>query len=209
MLPILVAVLMVVNVVVLTKFSDTSQKLAEQQSMTMEIKTKKNIEIQSLSRDKLEAQTSLKEERLKSAKEIQSLKEKLQAKKAAQAKLASATVQRQVNVPAPNISGNKASWLAASGIPESQWGLVDWIVSRESGWNPCAYYPGQSDCNANPVNACGLVQQNPCHKIPGDWRDPVAALKWQYNYVCTTAKFRPYGPCYQGAVGYWKVHGNY
>lgn len=99
--------------------------------------------------------------------------------------------------------GSKDSWLAASGIPKDQWGYVDYIVSRESGWQPCAYYPGQNDCNARPVNACGLVQQNPCHKIPGDWRDPVAALKWQYQYV----KDR-YGG-YAQAVGYWQANGHY
>lgn len=99
--------------------------------------------------------------------------------------------------------GNKDSWLAASGIPQDQWGYVDWIVSRESGWQPCAYYPGNNDCSANPVNACGLVQQNPCHKIPGDWRDPVAALKWQYQYV----KGR-YGG-YAQAVAYWQANGHY
>lgn len=37
--------------------------------------------------------------------------------------------------------GNKDAWLAASGIPRSEWGYVDSIVSRESGWNPCAYNP--------------------------------------------------------------------
>lgn len=217
MIAILVAVLIVVNAVVLTQFSDASQKLEEQRSMTI----KTNDELRSASarlkrveKEKTTVDSSLRKERLKTAekdKEIKSLKVKLQAKRESEAKLASAQVAVKSNKAAPvaKISGNKQTWLAASGIPKSEWGMVDWIVSRESGWNPCAYYPGQSDCNANPVNACGLIQQNPCHKIPGDWRDPVAALKWQYNYVCTTAKFRPYGPCYQGAVGYWKVHGNY
>jgi TolA-binding protein len=100
-------------------------------------------------------------------------------------------------------TGDKQAWLIASGIPESEWWAVDYIVSRESGWQPCAYYPSKNDCGATPVNACGLVQQNPCHKIPGDWRDPVVALKWQANYV----KVR-YGG-YAGAVAYWKVHNQY
>lgn len=100
-------------------------------------------------------------------------------------------------------TGNKDSWLQQSGIPQNLWGYVDFLVSRESGWNPCAFYPGQSDCNAMPVNACGLVQQNPCHKIPGDWRDPVAALKWQWQYVNGR-----YGG-YAQAVEYWQVHRHY
>ena len=99
-------------------------------------------------------------------------------------------------------SGDKASWLAASGIPEDQWGYVDYIVSRESGWNPCAYYPSTYDCSATPVNACGLVMQNPCNKIAADWRDPVAALQWANGYVGR------YGG-WAGAVAHWKSYGNY
>lgn len=83
------------------------------------------------------------------------------------------------------ITGNKHDWLRASGIPESEWTYVDYIVSRESGWNPCAYNPGRSDCNANPTSACGLAQSLPCGKQSkyGHWTDPVANLKWQYEYV--------------------------
>lgn len=99
-------------------------------------------------------------------------------------------------------SGTKEEWLRASGIPEDQWGYVDFLVTRESGWKPCSYYPSRNDCSASPVNACGLVMQNPCGKIGGDWRDPVAALRWQYKYV---QKFGGYA----GAVEYWKVHKSY
>lgn len=83
------------------------------------------------------------------------------------------------------ITGDKYDWLRASGIPESEWTYVDYIVGRESGWNPCAYNPGQSDCNANPTSACGLAQSLPCGKQSkyGHWTDPVANLKWQYEYV--------------------------
>lgn len=129
----------------------------------------------------------------------------------AKATLAVKTINKSIKpntAPTYKPSGNKETWLRASGIPENEWGYVDWIVSRESGWNPCAYNPGMSDCNANPSSACGLVQQYPCHKIPGDWRDPVIALKWQYQYV-NSGKFDAYGGGYRGAVAYWKVHGNY
>lgn len=102
-----------------------------------------------------------------------------------------------------NPTGNKQSWLSQSGIPASLWWAVDYIVSRESGWDPCAYNPGQHDCSAYPSTACGLVQQNPCHKIPGDWRDPVAALKWQFNYVNSV-----YGG-YPQAVEHWKAFSSY
>lgn len=104
--------------------------------------------------------------------------------------------------PAYTPSGNKDTWLAASGIDPSLWGYVDWIVTRESSWDPCAYYPSQHDCSATPVNACGLVMQNPCHKIGGDWRDPVAALQWANGYV------QKYGG-WAGAVTHWQHYGNY
>ena len=82
-------------------------------------------------------------------------------------------------------SGNKESWMAAAGIPKSDWQYVDYIVGRESGWDPCAYNPGLSDCNANPTSACGLAQSLPCGKQSkyGHWTDPVANLKWQHEYV--------------------------
>lgn len=104
---------------------------------------------------------------------------------------------------AARFSGDKNSWLIASGIPESEWWAVDYIVSRESGWDPCAYNPGLSDCNANPTSACGLAQSYPCGKVPGHWTDPVANLKWQYNYV----KAR-YGG-YAQAVSHWQAYKSY
>lgn len=100
-------------------------------------------------------------------------------------------------------SGGRVEWLIASGIPENEWWAVDYIVTRESGWNPCAYNPGLSDCNANPTSACGLAQSYPCGKVPGHWTDPVANLKWQYGYV----KAR-YGG-YPQAVEHWKVYKSY
>ena len=100
------------------------------------------------------------------------------------------------------ISGTKEDWMRQAGIPESQWQYVDYIVSRESGWNPCAYYPGQSNCDANPTSACGLAQSLPCGKQSkyGHWTDPVANLKWQYEYV--TARYGGY----QQAVAFWRVN---
>lgn len=142
-------------------------------------------------------------------KQLEDTKKQLQSKKdSAKAYALEQAKPAPTPAPAPAVtpyvpSGNKDTWLAASGIPKELWWAVDYIVTRESGWNPCSYYPSQSNCNANPVNACGLVMQNPCHKIPGDWRDPVAALKWQYGYVNNR-----YGG-YVGAVAYWQIHHNY
>lgn len=71
--------------------------------------------------------------------------------------------------------GNKDTWLAASNIPRSQWGLAEWLVQKESGWNP----------NARNVSsgACGLGQQLPCGKWAGAWNDPVASLNGMHGYV--------------------------
>lgn len=98
------------------------------------------------------------------------------------------------------VTGSKEEWLRLAEIPESEWGYVDYIVSKESGWNPCAYNPGKSDCNAQPTSACGLAQALPCSKLGTNWSDPVHALKWQYNYV----KGR-YGG-YAQAYNFWKIN---
>lgn len=71
--------------------------------------------------------------------------------------------------------GSKSEWMAAAGIPEDQWGAVDALISRESGWDPNAM-------NAS-TGACGLVQALPCDKIPGQWNNPVDALRWGNGYV--------------------------
>jgi len=85
--------------------------------------------------------------------------------------------------------GSKNDWLAASGIPQSDWGYVDYIVSHESGWNPNAV-------NAS-SGAGGLVQALPCGKVAGGCFDPVSNLKWADSY----AKGR-YGS-WAGAYQFW------
>lgn len=199
------------NAVVLTAHADTSQKLEQQRAVT--IKTKEAHETVSkrfseLKEEKTSVTTSYRKEREKAEKlkeENQSLKANLQAKREAreQARLAAIAEEEQAEevaeieaevTPAPTaqVTGDKQSWLAASGIPEHEWGYVDSIVSRESGWNPSAVNPTSG--------ACGLGQQLPCGKWPGAWNDPVAALRAQYNYV----KER-YGS-YANAVGFWNAN---
>ena len=65
--------------------------------------------------------------------------------------------------------------MSQAGIAESDFGYVEFIVQKESGWNPLAV-------NAS-SGSCSLAQALPCSKIPGDWRDPVNALKWMNSYV--------------------------
>lgn len=93
---------------------------------------------------------------------------------------------------AGDYSGSPAEWMSAAGIPESEWDYVNFIVERESGWNPAAV-------NAS-SGACGLAQALPCSKIPGDWSDPVNALQWQHGYVQDR-----YGS-YAEAYAFWQAN---
>lgn len=173
----------------LTKHTETTNTLSNVQAQVVEEKQARQTVYKRLSElktEKIATDTSLREERLKTAekeKEIESLKENLQAKKereAEQARIASEQAAQKpkaqaTSAPAAQISGDKHSWLAASGIPQAHWGYVDSIVSRESSWNPNAINKSSG--------ACGLGQQLPCGKWPGAWNDPVAALRAMNSYV--------------------------
>ncbi|MDN3494512.1 transglycosylase SLT domain-containing protein [Planococcus sp. APC 4015] len=77
--------------------------------------------------------------------------------------------------PAPySGGGSPAEWMSAAGIPESDWGYVDYIISKESGWNPNA--------TNRSSGACGLVQVYPCSKLPNAY-DPVVNLTWANGYA--------------------------
>ncbi|MGF2948136.1 aggregation-promoting factor C-terminal-like domain-containing protein [Microbacterium alcoholitolerans] len=71
--------------------------------------------------------------------------------------------------------GSKEDWMTAAGIAQGDWGYVDYIVSRESGWNPNATNKSSG--------ACGLVQALPCSKVPGNGYNPVDNLRWGNGYA--------------------------
>lgn len=85
--------------------------------------------------------------------------------------------------------GSPEQWMSAAGIAQSDWGYVDYIVSRESGWNPNATNPSSG--------ACGLVQALPCSKVPGNGYDPVDNLSWGTGYAVDR-----YGS-WAGAYDFW------
>ncbi|WP_460774115.1 aggregation-promoting factor C-terminal-like domain-containing protein [Microbacterium sp. GXF7504] len=85
--------------------------------------------------------------------------------------------------------GSPAQWMAAAGIAEGDWGYVDYIVSKESGWNPNA--------TNRSSGACGLVQALPCSKVPGNGYDPVDNLRWGNGYAVGR-----YGS-WAGAYAFW------
>jgi hypothetical protein len=65
--------------------------------------------------------------------------------------------------------------MSAAGIAEGDWGYVDYIAKRESGWNPNATNKSSG--------ACGLIQAYPCSKVPGNGYDPVDNLRWANGYA--------------------------
>lgn len=183
---------MVVNVVALSNYSNASQELTEQQSMT--IKTKNELQgtserLQAVEQEKMDTASSLKEERLKTEnleEENQSLKANLQAKKERESKLASAQVAPKQNNAAPvaRVSGNCGTWLAKAGITHPI--AVD-LIQRESGCEPCIVNGGAIDCNYSGDRAYGIPQALPGHKMSShgsDWKtNPVTQLRWMQDYV--------------------------
>lgn len=85
--------------------------------------------------------------------------------------------------PAPSVAappaytggGSPEEWMTAAGIAPGDWGYVNFIASRESGWNPNA-------TNAS-SGACGLIQAHPCSKVPGSGYNPVDNLRWANGYA--------------------------
>ncbi|WP_225427488.1 phage tail tape measure protein [Ligilactobacillus agilis] len=96
----------------------------------------------------------------------------------------------------PKPTGDHKHWMKQAGIPESWFSLVNWIVTRESGWNPKATNPSSG--------AYGLPQSLPGNKMASagkDWRtNPITQLKWMYSYI----KGR-YGNA-ANAQRFWQAH---
>ena len=91
--------------------------------------------------------------------------------------------------------GSKTEWLAASAIPQKDWGNAEWLVQKESGWNPNAVNRSSG--------ACGLAQALPCSKVPGNGHDPVNSLNLLQSYVLGR-----YGS-WEGAIAHSKAKGWY
>ena len=72
--------------------------------------------------------------------------------------------------------GTKDQWLSASNIPQDQWGYAEWLVQRESGWNP--------NSRNRSSGAYGLAQ---CLNKPSNSlcysNNPVDQLNWMHGYV--------------------------
>lgn len=176
---------------------ESSTKLEELNSKHIKInqeleKSKKTNELTQEQKNKLEEEKKILEQ------QKTELEQQLQAKREAKQKVASmsitsgkSTSATSVKTQTASITGDKNTWLSQSGIPQSEWTYVDYIVNRESSWNPNAV-------NAS-SGACGLMQFLPCspQKAGADWNNPVSALQRGNNYAVSR-----YGS-WQGAYNFW------
>jgi Transglycosylase SLT domain len=142
------------------------------------------LEQEAEARRRAEEELRIKQEAERAAEEAK------KAKALADQKAREAEVPNTNSKPNTTISGTKQEWMAAAGIPESDWQYVDYIVTRESTWNPSAVNSSSG--------ACGLAQALPCAKTGcAQYNDPVCALRWQLGYV--NARYGGYA----GAYSFW------
>ncbi len=101
--------------------------------------------------------------------------------KAAEARAAAARVAHiQTQLVAVLPAGSHSDWMRDAGIAESDYGYVDYIISRESGW-------GVTKSNYSGSGAYGLGQALPASKMAAYGSDyltnPVTQLKWANAYA--------------------------
>ena len=193
--------LLIAGVLAVTIFPPTPLPVSSASAPESQTKTTENVQTLTVSKDvkppELERGTysATSPEELKAIQEKKAAEEKAAAEaKAAEekqkAKEAAATPQvASAGAPTYSGGGSPAEWMAAAGIAESDWGYVDYIVSKESSWNPNAVNSSSG--------ASGLVQALPCGKVSGSCFNPVDNLKWADGY----AKGR-YGS-WAGAYNFW------
>ncbi len=99
------------------------------------------------------------------------------------------TIGMKVNLP----PGTHQDWMAQVGISPDDYGYVNYIMERESHWNPIAQNRSSG--------AYGICQALPGDKMAGfgsDWRtNPITQLKWCNNYAINR-----YGSWF-GAYKHW------
>lgn len=163
------------------ELQDTGAKIKTLETNYEDLNKQLNHELEQKQKNS-EKIKQLEQDRQKLEQEKIELQKQLQAKAAERARLAAASGRVSAASASP---ADHQALLAAAGIPESDWWAAEFIIGRESGWNPCAYNPGQSDCNYQGERACGIPQALPCSKLRNvcPMTDAVCQLKWQYDYV--------------------------
>jgi hypothetical protein len=147
-----------------------------------------------------EEMKKLQDEKARLEKEKADLQAELQAKIENRKKLAAAAT---LSTTAHAASGGCAQWMAQAGITHP---IAVELIGRESGCNPCAYNPGQSDCGYTGDMACGIPQALPCSKLRAacqPWNDPACQLKWMQSYI-----YGRYGS-WEAAKAFHDSHGWY
>lgn len=107
-----------------------------------------------------------------------------------------------------DISGDKSAVMALAGIAPGDYGYVNYIISRESGWCPTKWQGQPGNCPAYhgvPTSGgYGLGQATPGSKMAGagaDWAtNPVTQLKWASGYAI--GRFGSWA----GAYNFWLSH---
>lgn len=147
-------------------------------------KLKHDIEMQQILQER-KTQEQIKSQKDELQQQIKTLEQRVEAKRAnalaSAAKAAESVATRVIphaQASAP-VTGSKADWMRAAGIPESQWSYVDSIVSRESGWRYTAVNVSSK--------ATGLCQSLPASKMASAGADyltnPVTQLRWCNSYA--------------------------
>lgn len=108
-------------------------------------------------------------------KQIQQLKHDLEARKAARSTIASKLIPSAQAAQNSAPSGSHADWMRLAGIPGGDWQYVEYIIAKESGWNPNAINRASG--------AEGLPQALPYSKTGCAHGDPVCQLKWADSYA--------------------------
>jgi uncharacterized protein YabE (DUF348 family) len=112
-----------------------------------------------------------------------------------------------------DINGDKSAIMAAAGISSGDYGFVNYIVSRESGWCPTKWQGEYGGCPAyhgaptSSYTGYGLCQSTPGYKMASagaDWAEnPITQLRW-----CSSYATRTYGG-WSGAYYHWLAHNNW
>ena len=93
------------------------------------------------------------------------------------------------------VTGSKADWMRLAGIDPSQYQYADYIIGRESGWNPASVSANRCIGLGQKCNAQSLI---------------AACPNWQSDPVCQLQHFSGYANSrygsWQAAYQYWTVN---
>lgn len=155
-------------------------KLLQLKYGQLEDKLQKAEETQTTSQEQIDQLTK---EKADLDKQLEQARAQVQAK----------AVTKQNIVAAASVSHEQL--LTSAGISAGDFYYAEWLVMKESSWNPNAVNKSSG--------ACGLAQALPCSKIGANWNDPVVALRWMDNYV--KARYKSW----HAAVAFHKANGWY